>query len=126
MEIVGDKMVKVWKDINDLSSSQLPSELEGIRGIMQGKPNFDKRDTSKVVYRKKEFIILSVSNGFIVHNKRKRFEEGHTHCSNFNYAKSIIDLSIRKKMPRKANRWLIQSLIRVSVDNKYIEELESL
>lgn len=75
--------------------------------------------------------ILSVKNfniysdgkdHFIVHNMRKPFNQGHTHINNFNTAKYIIYLAMYKKKP-KGNHlsiYLIDSIIRLSVDEDYI------
>ena len=104
--------------------------------IMTGKPNFDKTiqkdiyktshtENSKVIFRKKNFIILELKkNTYIVLNKKKRFKEGHTHTNNFNYAKSLIDLCVRRKLPRKPQKRIMESLKRLSNDEKYLKELD--
>jgi hypothetical protein len=116
--------VKVYKDLNDLEASDINNNK--YKRMMQEKPNFDKADNSKVVYRRKDFIILSTGKGFIIHNKKYDFNDAHTHCNDFNFAKSIIDLSVRKKMPNRPTKRLIESLLRVNRDSKYIKELEKL
>ena len=63
--------MKVYKDLNDLEASDINNRY---KRIMEEKPNFDKRDNSKVVYRRKDYIILSTGKGFIVHNKKYDFE----------------------------------------------------
>ena len=113
--------MKVYKDLNDLKASDIDNRY---KRVMEEKPNFNKADNSKVVYRRKDFIILSTGKGFIIHNKKYDFEDAHTHAGNsFSYAKSIIDLSVRKKMPNRPTRRLVESLLRVNRDSKYIKEL---
>lgn len=116
--------MKIYRDLNDLKASDINNNK--YKRMMQEKPNFNKRDNSKVVYRRKDYIILSTGKGFIIHNKKYDFEGCHTHVQDFSYAKSIIDLSVRKKMPNRPTKRLVESLIRVNRDNKYIEELKGL
>lgn len=120
-------MVKVWKDIDEvIASTQLPDDLKGYKECMEEVPRHNKHnvDNNRVVYRRKEFIIITTSGGFIVINKDKGFDRGHTHANNFSFAKSLIDLSVRKRVPNKPNKYLIESLKRINKDNKYINKLE--
>ena len=80
------------------------------------------------VTKMKYFNIYSNNYGYIVHNTKKRFEEGHTHIKNFNTAKYVAYLSLYKKLPKKnhLSTYLIESVIRVSSDRKYIAKLNSL
>lgn len=96
--------------------------------LMSEIPNFNKRkDNSIIIYRRGDYIIIKTKRkSYIVINKKKSFKQGHTHTKDFKYSKSLIDLSIRKKLPRKPNRKVIISLIRISNDEKYIKALESL
>ena len=96
--------------------------------IMSEIPNFNKRkDNSIIIYRRGDYIIIKTKRkSYIVINKKKSFKQGHTHTKDFKYSKSLIDLSIRKKLPRKPNRKIIISLIRISNDEKYVKALESL
>lgn len=65
-------------------------------------------------------------NHFIVHNMKKPFKTGHTHIDNFNTAKYIIYLALYKKKPKNNHLsiYLIDSVIRLSSDDKYIQEME--
>ena len=94
--------------------------------IMSEIPNFDKhKDNSIVIYRRGNYIIIKTKKkSYIVINKKKSFKQGHTHTKDFKYSKSLIDLAIRKKLPRKANKKVITSLIRISDDKNYIKNLE--
>ena len=78
------------------------------------------------VYERKEYIVLKVSNGYIVYNTHKEFSEGHTHLKSFSMAKTLIDNCIKKKRPKTNNLYLITSHIRVSNDVKYSSMLQEL
>ena len=74
--------------------------------------------------KKMKYInIYSDRNGsYVVHNTKKEFSEGHTHINNFGTAKYIAYLVLYKKMPKKNHLsvYLIESIIRISSDRKYI------
>ena len=72
--------MKIYKDLNDLEASDINNRY---KRIMQEKPNFNKADNSKVIYRRKDYIILSTGKGFIVHNKKYEFEDCHSHVGEF-------------------------------------------
>ncbi|HBG3789803.1 hypothetical protein VXC74_13490 [Clostridioides difficile] len=82
-------------------------------------------DTNKI-YEKKEYIIIKSKNGYIVYNTNKKFEEGHTHLKSYNAAKTVIDLAIRKKIPRSNSIYFITSLKRISNDMNYIKSINKL
>lgn len=119
-------MVKVWRDLNEMEAAHLPNDLISYKGYMEEIPKQNKHnaDNNKVVYRRKEFIIIAASGGFVVINKDKGFDRGHTHANNFSFAKSLIDLSVRKRVPNKPNKYLIESLKRINKDKKYLVDLE--
>lgn len=79
-----------------------------------------------VVYRRNDYIITKVSNGYIVINTKKDFKDGHTHLRSFNAAKTAIDLSIKKKIPRSTDFYYLRSLIRISKDKEYQEKIQEL
>lgn len=79
-----------------------------------------------IIYSKKHFNLYKVGrNSFIIHNINKEFKYGHTHINNYNTAKWIINLAFHKTMPKRANKYILNSLIRVSKDNAYIRSLEN-
>lgn len=81
----------------------------------------------KTIYSKKGFKIYKVDNGFIVHNIKKQFTTGHTHINNYNTAKYILNLAFHSSIPQKKTcNYLLESLIRISTDKLYIEQIESL
>ena len=67
-----------------------------------------------------------VRDGYIVYNTSKMFEEGHTHISNINTAKYIINLSLYKKVPKHLSDYLLKSLIRISKDPIYVKKIEEM
>ena len=80
----------------------------------------------KLVYIKKNFIINKVSNGYIVINTNKQFEDGHTHLKSYKASKTAIDLVINRKIPKSTNFYYLESLIRISEDKNYIKKLREL
>ena len=67
------------------------------------------------------------SNEFIIHNIKKDFKNGHTHIKNFHTAKFLIDLAVHNTIPNKSlNKYLYESLIRISTDPCYIKKLKAL
>ena len=87
---------------------------------------FDEIIPGKKRYR--QFNIYKMGNNdFIIHNTKKEFSEGHTHITNFKTAKYLINLAIHKSFPERtlSNR-LIDSIIRISTDNAYINNLKLL
>lgn len=67
---------------------------------------------------------MKTKNSYIVQNKKKLFKEGHTHTNNYNYAKSLIDLCVRKKLPRRPQKRIMESLMRLNSDKKYLGKLK--
>lgn len=74
------------------------------------------------LYKKDEYIIFPIEDNFIVCNTKKVFENGHTHVKRMDIAKLLISLAIEKKLPK--NPHLVDNLIRITDDKKYIEELK--
>lgn len=77
------------------------------------------------VYKRKYFNLYSDDSGeFIIHNTKKDFKDGHTHIRNYNTAKFLIDLALHKTVPKKKlNRYLYQSLIRITDDDSYRKKI---
>lgn len=120
------KKGKVWVDIdNVLKASIVTGDLKGYDRVMKEVPKHSK-DNSKVIYRRKEFIILKCRNDFVVVNTKSKMDFKHTHVNNFSYAKSLIDLVVRKKLPNRPNKRTVESLIRLSMDKSYLKKLEGL
>lgn len=81
---------------------------------------------SDVVYRNREFIIIRKYTGYIIINTKKEFKKGHTHIKNYNMAKTIINLVKANKEPKSKNKYIIDSLIRLSNNHEYIKKLEDI
>lgn len=74
------------------------------------------------LYKKNEYIVIPVEDNYIVINKKKIFEEGHTHIREMKIARLLIDLAIDKKLPR--NPAFADRLIRITEDEEYINRLK--
>ena len=119
--------MKRWIDANKIAKvTDIPEDLYKYDDLMKEVPNFDKNDGAKKVFERKEYIILAVKKGYVVYNRDKDFDEGHSHIYGFNVAKTVIDNCIRKKMPKTRNLYLLSSHIRISTDDKYINMIEEL
>lgn len=120
--------MKKWHGIEELVDKEIniPKDLWRYEEAMREIPNFDKTDGAKRVFERKEYIILAVKKGYVVYNRDKDFDEGHSHIYGFNVAKTVIDNCIRKKMPKTRNLYLLSSHIRISTDDKYINMIEEL
>lgn len=79
-----------------------------------------------MVYRKDNFIIIKVSNEFIVYNVDKDWEGGHSHLKSFKAAKTAIDLALKRKIPRSTRPYFLITLQRISDDEDYIRKIEEL
>lgn len=73
------------------------------------------------IYKKNEYLIVPVVDGFLIININKVFKTGHTHVKSLDVCKLLISLAINKKLPKNEN--FVDNLIRISVDKNYIEEL---
>lgn len=73
------------------------------------------------VYRKENYVIIPVEENYIVINTEKTFKNGHTHVRDFSKAKLLIDLTIKKKLPK--NYKLVDSLVRIANNKEYIDKL---
>lgn len=76
------------------------------------------------VYEKKEYIIFKVKEGYVIYNAKKEFSKGHTHFKNFNASCTLIDIILKKKIPKSTNFYFLDSIIRLSTDESYIEKIE--
>lgn len=74
------------------------------------------------IYKKENYIVVPVSNNYLVININKVFKEGHTHVKSIGVARLLIDLSLEKRLPN--NPHFVDNLTRISVDEKYIEKLK--
>lgn len=75
------------------------------------------------LYKFKNFEIYGYKNVYIIYNKNKEFENGHTHINNFKTAKYLIKLSYYKIIPKHLSSYLFKSLVRISNDELYLQKL---
>lgn len=70
-------------------------------------------------------IYSNFNGGYIVHNTKKEFSEGHTHINNYKTAKYIAYLAANKKLPKgyHLSKYLTESIVRISDDNQYIYKI---
>jgi len=78
------------------------------------------------IYTKKNFAIIDMDEGYIVINKDKEFKQGHTHITNFNTAKYLIDMVSHKRIPYHLPIYLLISLKRLSDDEVYAYKITEL
>ena len=78
------------------------------------------------IYTKKNFAIIDMDEGYIVINKDKEFKQGHTHITNFNTAKYLIDMVLYSRMPYHLPIYLLISLQRLSADENYRDKIGEL
>lgn len=78
------------------------------------------------IYARNEFAVVCVGRGYIVINRKKQFDEGHTHIRNFNTAKYIADLAAYHRIPNHLPIYLLVSLKRLAESEDQIIKIESL
>ena len=78
---------------------------------------------SRKIFQRKEYSIYRCSDGFVVHNTNKDFKIGHTHVSNFYKAKILVIMAIKREIDDKLSKRDIESLIRLTNDNRYRNKL---
>ena len=73
-------------------------------------------------------IYSNSKGGYIVRNTKKDFAIGHTHINSYKTAKYVAYLALCKKMPKNhhLSAYLIQSVIRISDDTKYICKMQQM
>ena len=78
------------------------------------------------VYAKKHMIIFqrAESGEYVVYNTNKPWEDGHTHIHTLKQAKYLVDCILNNKIPQKVNSYFLVSLIRLSNDKKYTQQVE--
>lgn len=76
------------------------------------------------VYTRHEFMIIQVAHEYVVVNRTKPFEKGHTHIKNFKTAKYVISQAIRYNIPSDLSPYLLTSLKRITSNEDYAEKLD--
>ena len=79
---------------------------------------------SNIIYNKKGYYIVRVSNGYIAVNGNKVFEQGHTHLRSYKSSICAVEYAMKQKMPKTgADIYFLTSLQRLSDDQEYIDKL---
>lgn len=78
------------------------------------------------VYRKKNFNLYDMGDGYIIHNMNKPFPDGHSHIKNYKTAIYLIDLALNKSIPHHLNVYFLVTLKRISTDSNYISRIDDL
>lgn len=87
---------------------------------------------SKFLFKKQNYVVLQDKNGYIVYNKNKLWENGHTHVANLKMCRTIIDFALNEKMPRTKDVWVYESILRIISNSqreykkKIIQKIDSL
>lgn len=110
----------MYKDINEvIHATEVPRELWEFEELMREVPKFN---------RKSNFDIRKVQSrtrtGYIVVNKNKKFKDGHTHLKNHKLCKLAIHYVENEKIPKNKNIYFLSSLIRLSTNKRYIDQVE--
>lgn len=87
-------------------------------------------DSGNIIYSNGNYIIIKVKSGkrigYIVYNTKREWNGNHTHLKSYSMAKTIINNVIYHKKPKTKNLYLLQSHIRLSDDEGYIQFIENL
>lgn len=78
------------------------------------------------VYQEGRFKVYRAGNNFIVHNSKYIFNNAHTHVRTLNTAKRIIYCTTKKIIPKTFPEYLLYSLIRVTDDEHYANQIQEL
>ena len=79
--------------------------------------------TQDVLYRRGSIIVFKARHGYVVHNTRKEFAEGHTHFVKLHSAKSAARMAHEKTIPNAGGFYFLTSLQRISTDENYIRRI---
>lgn len=125
-------MSEYWVDIDVVLANDQSINMEYKR-MMQEVPKHSKDKkyhNAHKVYEKKNFIVIKIYGGnkvgYILYNTDKEWKNGHTHLRSFDVAKTIASNVMNHKKPKTNNLYLIESHIRVSTDELYINYIEEL
>lgn len=80
---------------------------------------------NKIIYKRKEYVIYDAKCGYVAHNTRKEFKDGHSHFDSLETAKMVIDWCVNKMVPPNTSRYMIISLIRLTRNYKYKNRLQN-
>jgi hypothetical protein len=78
------------------------------------------------IYEHNGFVIFPCGDSYIVYNTAKQFSKGHSHLRGFKPCKDAIFFVTYRKIPKRTNFYYLRTLQRLSVDEKYIQDIEGL
>ena len=73
---------------------------------------------SKFLFNKKNFVVLQSKSGYIVYNKNKLWENGHTHTTSLKICRTLIDLVLQEKLPNTKDIWVYESILRIASNSQ--------
>lgn len=73
---------------------------------------------SRFLFRIRNFVVLKDKNGFIVYNKNKSWENGHTHVNTVKMCRTIIDIVIHEEIPKTKDLWVYESVLRITSNSQ--------
>lgn len=79
---------------------------------------------SALIYKRYGFHIIRAHNGYIVHNTRKPWVEGHTHLYSYKSAIDAIYFVANCEVPQKGGLYYLTSLQRLTRNCQYTQLLE--
>lgn len=74
------------------------------------------------IYSKYNFIVVPVKNLYLIINRNKVFKHGHATVKEMSIARLLIDLELRKEIPR--NPRYVYDLVCITDDENYIGRLK--
>lgn len=82
-----------------------------------------------IKYKKLGYVIIKTTDKKVKSKKFVVFKEGdfkrhHTHVSTLDIGKSMIHIVTNNILPKSKNKDFIESLMRLSINGKYIKQLE--
>lgn len=83
----------------------------------------------EIVYERSNYVVYRGNknkDGFIIYNKNKPFNKGHTHLKSLNKCKKVIDNMISKNFPLSWSNFFIVSMLRLSDDKEFSKKLRVL
>jgi len=79
------------------------------------------------IYKRKHFNLYQYGNEYVIHNTKGEFSQHHSHLNNYKTAIFLINLALHKTLPKKPiSDYLIDSLIRISIDKDYTSKLQKM
>ncbi len=70
------------------------------------------------------YLIVKTKDGAMIINKRKHFEEGHTHIGTMKQGEWLAKMALYKIVPRRSSLRDLESIIRITDDDKYRRKIE--